>query len=345
MPSPPLLDLAKLTVPVPGPNPAGAPVPYEIRERLEEMRREDNPDDFAPDDPNRQQLKKADWAGITKLAIETLTGKSKDLLVAARLTEALVKQGGFAGLRDGLELLRRLVDDCWERLHPSIEDGDLEVRAGPFNWLDAPDRAAKFPFTVRSVPFIFADGARYSVFDRKTILEGKGPVPRDDLEKAIGKAKLGTLRQALEDLEQAKQNLDELSKALNKRMPREAPGMGGLEDAVKECHLVLGQIVANKAGEAPPAADGPPAPTPASHDASAPVAGSRADAYRQLAQAAALLQRLEPHSPIPYLVDRAVKLGALPFPEMIKALIRDANVLNELNRELGIKTEGPPPES
>ena len=41
---------------------------------------------------------------------------------------------------------------------------------------------------------------------------------------------------------------------------------------------------------------------------------SRAQVYQQLAQAAAMLQRLEPHSPIPYLINRAVELGACPSP-------------------------------
>jgi len=48
---------------------------------------------------------------------------------------------------------------------------------------------------------------------------------------------------------------------------------------------------------------------------------------------------LEPHSPIPYLVQRAVELGAMPFPQLMRALIRDANTLTELSRELGIKSE------
>jgi type VI secretion system protein ImpA len=62
-----------------------------------------------------------------------------------------------------------------------------------------------------------------------------------------------------------------------------------------------------------------------------------------LAQAAALLKELEPHSPIPYLVQRAVELGALPFPELMIALIREPNVLADLNRELGIKVSPPQP--
>jgi hypothetical protein len=34
---------------------------------------------------------------------------------------------------------------------------------------------------------------------------------------------------------------------------------------------------------------------------------------------------------------KAVELGHLPFPELMRRLIRNGDVLTELNRELGIK--------
>ncbi len=66
---------------------------------------------------------------------------------------------------------------------------------------------------------------------------------------------------------------------------------------------------------------------------------SRGAAYRQLTQAAEYLQQTEPHSPIPYLVHRAVKLGQLPFPKLVQQLVREEGILNEPCREFGI-TEG-----
>ena len=68
---------------------------------------------------------------------------------------------------------------------------------------------------------------------------------------------------------------------------------------------------------------------------------SRADAYRMLNEAADLLQQIEPHSPVPLLVKRAVKLGELKFPDLMKALIRENAVIDELNRLMGL--EQPPP--
>src|SRR5690242_12102797 len=99
-----VLDLNVLLSPIPGNDPAGAPLADDVRRKLDDLRRE--PDEFekqagAPD-------KKADWHGIINLTEEVLTGSSKDLLVAARLTEALTKTNAFTGLQQGLTLLARL---------------------------------------------------------------------------------------------------------------------------------------------------------------------------------------------------------------------------------------------
>jgi type VI secretion system protein ImpA len=67
---------------------------------------------------------------------------------------------------------------------------------------------------------------------------------------------------------------------------------------------------------------------------------TREDVYRQLRDAANLLQKIEPHSPIPYLIQKAITLGAMPFPLLMKALIRDEAVLKDMSRELGIPEEG-----
>jgi type VI secretion system protein ImpA len=54
---------------------------------------------------------------------------------------------------------------------------------------------------------------------------------------------------------------------------------------------------------------------------------------------------MEPHSPIPYLLERAVEMGRMPFPMLVKELIRDMAQLGEVYREFGIKDAEPPPSS
>jgi type VI secretion system protein ImpA len=341
MTAPALLDFPVLLAPIAGDDPSGSPVPPETRHQLEEARREDNPDDYAPGDPMRPEtFRKADWAGIVRLAEDTLRNASKDLLVAARLTEALVQLHGFPGLRDGSRLLRELVDECWDRLRPPVEDGDLEVRAGPFFWLDDPDKGARFPTTLRRVPLVFGEeGQAYGWLEWRHSQAGTGPVSREDFDRAVAATPAERVAEAAEALRESREELQLLTGSLAERMGAVAPGLAGIHRALEECQHLAQQILHRKGpapGEAAPGGQEGPA---GAADGASPsrAAVTRAEAYRQLAQAADLLQRLEPHSPIPYLVRRAVELGALPFPQLMKALIRDANVLGELSRELGIK--------
>src|SRR3954462_6963890 len=56
------------------------------------------------------ERKVADYAAVSKLAQEAIAKQGKDLQLAAWLTEALVKQEGFQGMREGLDLCRGLLE-------------------------------------------------------------------------------------------------------------------------------------------------------------------------------------------------------------------------------------------
>ena len=351
MASPPLLDLDVLLSPIAADKPAGDPLPFAIRAKLDDLRKEIDPNQFDPDDPLRPEApKKADWQGIVRTAQDTLAKTSKDLLVAVRLTEALVKQNGFAGLRDSLQLLRRLLVDCWDRLLPPVDDGDLDIRAAPFNWLDDTDRGGRFPTTLRMVPLVAQSGQWYTWQNWREMQDGKKGAPTaDKFEKAIGETPYEQCQTLADDITACQQELQQLEAALAEKLAGSAPGMSMVRKAVEDCQGLILQILKKKgpppAAPSPaPAADGQTVPeydeaAPGQPRVAAPRLASREDVYRQLNDAAALLQRLEPHSPIPYLIQRAIELGAMPFPKLMRALIRDENVLTEMNRELGIKEE------
>lgn len=332
---------------IPGDNPAGSSLPFAIKAELEEARKEIDPDDYDASDPMRPaEAKRADWPAIAKLASATLKETSKDLLVAARLTEAFAKTRGFAGLADGLAVMRGMVDQCWDRMYPEIEDGDIEVRAGPFHWLGDADRGARFPFSVRNLPIVPNNGGLpLSWRHWKESAEGKGAVSKEDFDKAVMQSSRADCQATVDSVTRVVAELNGLGELLKQRMGHESPAMSDLRSAVGDCYSLARQILEKKgpepaggeeAGAGSPAAEGGAAGASPSERAVL----SRADVYRRLAEAADLLERLEPHSPIPYLIRKAVELGAMPFPVLMRALIRDDNVLTDMSRELGIK----PPE-
>lgn len=357
MGSPATVDIDALLHPVPGDNPAGDAVPFGTRKTLDDARKEIFPEAFAPDDPLRPENPKlAEWDKIIRVSQETLTDASKDLLVAARLTEALTKSHGFAGLRDGFRLLRRLIEEAWDRINPTIDDGDLEVRATAFNWLDDPDRGSRFPMTVRQVAFIQGDDGAFSWQTWRDTQDGRGKVQRESLDQAIGLMSWQKVQDLADDLEEAKNEIDLLLRLLTDKMGDVAPGLSQVNLAIGECESLVRQILSRKGP--PPVSESPVsaeesgamavaapavgvAMTPATWVAPPRALVTREDVYAQLAEISDKLLRMDPHSPITYLVQRAVKLSRLTFPQLMKILIRDASILGDLNRELdlGIKDD------
>jgi type VI secretion system protein ImpA len=45
---------------------------------------------------------------------------------------------------------------------------------------------------------------------------------------------------------------------------------------------------------------------------------------------------MEPHSPIPYMIHRAVSLGQLPFPKLMSQWVKEESTLEMFCRELGL---------
>ena len=345
MASPAILDFDALLKPLAGDSAAGTPLPYDVRLKLEDFRKEVNPDDYDADDPRRPaDFRAPDWAAIIKLATDTLADASKDLLAAARLVEALTMQHRFAGLRDGLELLLRLATECWDRVHPMLEAGEsVEAREGPFNWLNQLQYGARFPHTLRVTPLIVVKGKGHSFEDWQK------QDRRGAFETALAEVSRETCQDLVDDLKSIKEKLTALADILQGKMGEIAPDLVSSENtqnlgaAVNDCLKIAQQLLSRKSGSS--AADDD-SETSASSEGGSAMSGnlsSRADAYRMLNQAADLLQRLEPHSPIPYLVKRAVHLGEMKFPELMKALLRENAALDELYRFTGVEPPPPPP--
>ncbi len=136
-----------LLTPIPGENPSGANLRYDpVYDKIKEARRVE---DDAPQGAWQRERKVADYKAVIKLAGETLATRTKDLQLGAWLTEALLFQEGFSGLQQGLDLLRGLVEGFWDTIYPEAEDGDLELRAAPVEWVGTrlDDSLRKVPIT------------------------------------------------------------------------------------------------------------------------------------------------------------------------------------------------------
>jgi type VI secretion system protein ImpA len=323
-----VLDLAALTAPIAEDQPAGVRLPADARRKMEDGRKEFEPN---PDDPSGAPIpKKPDWPGIVKLASDSLTKTSRDLLAAVRLVEALAKRDGFAGVRDGFGLLRVLVTDCWDRMHPIIEEpADIESRAGPFEWLADSESGAWFPQTISKLPLVRVGGVLASLQDCQS-----GHVGEQALSNEVLRSAEPATPTTGAEIEECLNELQSLDQALAEKMAEQAPSLFTLRDVLSKAQNFLKHL------ETP----GSPEIEETTADSSADGAikksagsTSRAETYRLLARLADDLAKMEPHSPIPDLLRWAVKLGNMPFRQLIQELVREPGVLADIRRQLGIE--------
>ncbi len=340
MPSPPTINCDELLAPIAGPNPAGEKIAVlDFRDKYKELVREHNPEEYKNDDPkSKEPLKKADWPAAIRLAQETLLKKTKDVEVAARLVVSLTQVHHFGGLRDGLRFLSLLAERCWDRLNPPIDgDNDASDRGDKIDEiLGSADGRTPFPPSLRRVPLL--PNKPFGAAHIQGRPEDRLDVKPDDVHQAILAAPVADCQNAADDIEQALAELSNLLKQFDVRMNGRGPGLVKLREALESCRESAREVLKRKGVGQKPPNDGAVKDSKTNEAKPAPPAPAetRQGAYDQLAQAAAILQRLEPHSPIPHLVLWAVELGKMRYPELMKALIQDGNVIKDLFRRLGI---------
>ena len=97
------IDINALLSPLPGENPAGKDLRYTaVYDEIKEARKEK--DAFGVGDEGSEK-RRADWNRVIALCTDALLNKTKDLQIAAWLTEALIRIDGFEGLCAGLQIL------------------------------------------------------------------------------------------------------------------------------------------------------------------------------------------------------------------------------------------------
>jgi type VI secretion system protein ImpA len=361
MPSPVILDFDAALKPIGGDKPAGESLRYEgVYDAIQEARRAE--EDLPMGDWQRE-VKTADWRVVINLGIEAIATKSKDLQIAAWVVDALARRDGFAGLRDGFKLLQELQENFWDGLFPEIEDGDLEFRGGPLNWLNE-----KLPGCIREIALTEGDPPyNWNRWDesrkvdnlarqspqamQEAIAEGK--ITGEQFNKAVSETPRAYYENLLEDINETKERLQSLEKTVDEKFGRGAPSLIKIRTVIDEYFSLVNGIVKQKREQDPSYraedsadANGGSQGSVSSSVGRATVANwageprSREEAFQRLNIIAGYLRRVEPQHPVSYLLERAVKWTRMPLDQWLAEVISSPDVLNQLRDTLGIK--GPP---
>ena len=331
-----------ILAPIAGENPSGIDLRYDtkllIYDKIREARRQD--DGLAQGDWQSER-KVANYSLVIKLAQDTLATTSKDLQLAAWLTEALLATEHYAGLCQGLTLCNTLLASFWETIYPLIEDGDRELRAKPLSWmgsmLDVPLRSAPLVndgyswFTYQESRKVGYEDQAKTDKDKKTrsklIEEGK--IPADVFDKAFADTPKAFYLKTEKDLDRCLEALASLEKFCDEHFEDDAPPFGKLKSALTDVRHTVHSLLEKKREKEPDPVEEVPVVEPVQAEAvavddpvatpsSAPLAvtmisepGDSRQAIASIAAGAAFLRKREPLSPAPYLILRGLRWGEL----------------------------------
>ncbi len=352
-----ILDFDQLLSPISEERPCGESLRYDPAwGELSQLRKWDrNPFDSSADVP-------PDWQKVIALSSELLATRTKDLLIAGWLTEAVVREYGLAGLRDGLRLIRQLIERYWDGLYPLIEDGDLSLRASPLVWLAEKEGGARLPATLRTVAL--ANSQTETVCDsnfwharnaapmgkeedlsnfeaRKVDAEGR----KKEFDDAVDATPLDFYRARYAELDDCLHEIRSLSGLTDEKLGDEhAMSWSDLSKAVADIQVFIRDVLKRRggfetanAGESEMAAEaGGPAGSAQGVSGISGALRSRADAISRLEEVARFFSTMDPHSPVAFLIRRAVRWANMSFEDLLVELVRDDNTLKHVTETLGI---------
>lgn len=362
MPSPVAVDIDNLLEPVSPENPVGVDArldhsPGSLYSRLRDARKAARAAERSSVFDGTSAEADEHWRTILEHAPEALRTQTKDLEVACWYTEALVRRAGFQGLRVGFALIRGLIENFWAEIYPLPDEDGVATRVAALTGLNGEGAEGVLIAPMRSVPI--TQGAQaFSYWQYKQALDAqrvtddatraeliaKNGFAVDDIQEAVDQSSEAFYVALCDDLRAAIEDYKRIGGLLDEHC--------GVHDSPPTSNIVntLGDIlgaVSHMARlklpapvQAPPPEEDASVPVPSAHagGTSGPVT-SREEAFRQLTQIAAYFRRTEPHSPVSYVIDKAVKWGGMSLAELVQELIPDSASRSTYSSLTGVSAE------
>ena len=267
-----------------------------------------------------------EWPRVQSDALDALA-KSKDLRLLAYLGTAVLRTEGLPSFAAVLTTASQWLQTYWPQVYPPLDE-DAIARRNALNCFADPmavvDRVWRLPlvesrqhgrFGLRDIELARGQatpGALEAKPDEGAIRAAFGEMPIDELT---------TLDRSVADALAALNTID--ARMRSEGGPDVAPDFAPLSTQFAKLNRFLREQVESRNGSA--GAAGAPGDGPAAGAAFAVGAiASRQDAIRALEAVAEYFRRNEPSSPIPLFLDRAKRLVAKDFLEVLADIAPDA---------------------
>jgi type VI secretion system protein ImpA len=371
MASPPTVDIDALIAPISEEQPCGAALRGEgetspdylaVYDARKDARAAEKANALAAGDESGQTPAGGppDWRLVVRLSTDILAKKSKDLWVAAWMVEGLTREYGFAGVRDGFRVVRELCERYFDSIHPRPDEEGVVTTVsqlaglngegydgallGPIAAIPITQGTTVGPFSGRDYADA-ADLAKTTDPDVRSRRMAQGMATMEMIEVAARETPDAFYAELREDIAGAIEEFDKLTAVLHEKCGADGQGFS-LAPPSSRISEALNQALARVRSLA-----GEPEPEAAAETAGATEGGgssggfaagnisNREDAFKTLMKVAEYFRRAEPHSPVSYALEQAVRWGRMPLPDLIKDLVSDNAVRREFFRRTGMQIE------
>jgi type VI secretion system protein ImpA len=325
------IDVEKLLLPVTDESPCGDDLEYDPA--FQELERTASIDASASMVGEESEPEPPNWREVAKQA-ETLLGQTKDLRAAMYLTKARLDTHGVIGLGDGIGLIKGLLTNYWDDVHPKLSEEDDNDPTMRINSILSLVDAEEVIRQLRHVPLVHGKRAgSYSLHDIR-VANGEIAAPGGSEPPEMGIINAAFQESELEDLQASadsvKQAIDDLQAIEGHLTEQVGPENNTLTVKPLVDELIgIGKIYADRLEARGVDVEPMAEPGGAREAGSAPAAisgeiTSREDAIRMLDKVSEYFRRNEPSSPVPMLLQRAKGLIAKDFMEILRDLTPDA---------------------
>lgn len=298
----------------------------------------------------------SDWEPILSQVPELLANQSKDLELTAWYIEALLRYYGFEGLTYGFKLAAQLIKDHQEGLFPQDEDG-LETTLGPLIGLNGVNSDGALITPIKSVPLFFGQTTTYCAWQYEQAIElekitdeekkeariRNGAITLADISQAVKECPAADLKLNYEALLTAKDEYAVLVEQIDALAKGEFMPTSNIKKALEMCETAFLDLASDKVVDKAPETESTEEVVDEQTGEIVEVVDqgvmTREKALDKLAEIAEFFREKEPHSPISYSLEQAIRWSQMELPELLNELIPDAGSRSAFHKFTGINEE------
>lgn len=318
------------------------------------------------------ELKVADWDFVKNQCAELLSDTSKDMKLALWYVDALSHTDHLVGISQGLSLLQALNDEYWLTMYPPLdgEEDSMDIRAGLLSWFvkaltDDIKQLSLADTKLESYDYNYYLTARDHDKQRQQNpdSETSNQLTLSDYNHAIKNSSEAWQKALMSNLNKVTEQWQDLTDQLNDLMGMDAPVFAPVTDLLVALTQHLRPLIPEYADTTNSISQEGVADTVGSEgdnestmlDGNKSLASTknvtltdfnpsnrdhqsnRQQALKLLAQIQEYFATNEPHSPVTFLLGRAIDWADMPLDQWLAHIIKNEDQLSMISDMVGIQ--------